>query len=380
MRREPFSEPAAVIDPPALRVTVGAQRPDGPAAVLAPSRAWTIGRAGEADVVVDDTQVSRRHLVLEPAGSVWVVRDVSSNGSWSAGGRLPAGGITVPPGAEVVVRLGAPTGPEVVLTSAAAVPAPPPAFAPVRPARRRRRGRRAAIVIGVLVVLLLAADRIAATVAGTAAVSQIVQQSEGLVGEPDVSFGGFPFLTQVATGDYSDVHVELTAVIAPDAPRIDRIDAHLPGAHLPLSAIVGGDVSSVPVDRVDATVEIGFDDLNAYLAGQTGGPVLRPAGGGAIGISADLDLDGSTVAITGTARLEVDGGQLVVTPQDVQVADGGALGGLGDVLGSVASLLPPVPVPLGALPFDLRLTSVEVGDDGVTASAQASGLTLEVPQ
>jgi two-component system response regulator AtoC len=69
--------------------------PDGhKAQELAPFGSIVIGRAKEADVFVDHTSVSRKHVRLH-AGATFAVEDLgSSNGTWLAGHRLPANVIT----------------------------------------------------------------------------------------------------------------------------------------------------------------------------------------------------------------------------------------------------------------------------------------------
>ncbi|ONH58968.1 hypothetical protein CcI49_19865 [Frankia sp. CcI49] len=44
---------------------------DGPCAV---------GRSHGVDIIIRDSRVSRRHLVLEPTDAGWLVRDTSLNG------------------------------------------------------------------------------------------------------------------------------------------------------------------------------------------------------------------------------------------------------------------------------------------------------------
>ena len=69
-----------------------------------------VGRSRTADVTLDDTRVSRQHLLVEGDRATTWVRDTSSNGTWHRGVRIePAGG-------ELRLRLGAADGPEVVLT------------------------------------------------------------------------------------------------------------------------------------------------------------------------------------------------------------------------------------------------------------------------
>ncbi len=49
----------------------------------------TLGRAPECDIVLDSTQVSRRHATFKLEGASWAVRDLgSSNGTFLNGERL----------------------------------------------------------------------------------------------------------------------------------------------------------------------------------------------------------------------------------------------------------------------------------------------------
>jgi ABC-type multidrug transport system ATPase subunit len=73
---------------------------------------FVIGRARTADYVIADSRVSRQHLMIEMTPSGWAVRDVSSNGTWLDGQRMPE---SVDVTGEVRFRLGTPTGPEVVV-------------------------------------------------------------------------------------------------------------------------------------------------------------------------------------------------------------------------------------------------------------------------
>jgi len=82
------------------------------AATVPADAQFIIGRARTADYVIADSRVSRRHLLLEQTGSGWVVRDISSNGTWIDGQRMPE---AVAVDGEVRFNLGTPTGPEVVV-------------------------------------------------------------------------------------------------------------------------------------------------------------------------------------------------------------------------------------------------------------------------
>ncbi|MBX6387800.1 MAG: ATP-binding cassette domain-containing protein [Frankia sp.] len=95
-----------------LRVS---SREAGQVAVPPSSQRFVIGRARGADFVVTGDKVSREHLIIEPSrGGGWAARDVSSNGTWLDGQRMPPGYIDLR-GGEARFRLGTPTGPEVVV-------------------------------------------------------------------------------------------------------------------------------------------------------------------------------------------------------------------------------------------------------------------------
>ncbi|HEY7046213.1 MAG TPA: LmeA family phospholipid-binding protein [Jatrophihabitantaceae bacterium] len=388
---------------------------------ITPDRTWIVGRSPESDIVVDDSRVSRRHLVVETAGPAWVIRDVSSNGSWAAGVRIGPGGVEIPDAGEVRLHLGDSAGPELVVADRTAynatVPIGPgpaewatvpdaaavhtaelpgrldPAALPVDPAarpadaaplpKRRRISRRRRWLIGTLiavVVLLVVADRVAASVASTKAVQQVVERSQGLVSQPSVSFGGFPFLSQVLTGKYKDIKVGMNDLKPPEGPRIQHLSAHLKGAHIPLSKALDNNLNRIPVDHVAATVGVGFADLNAFLADQPGHVTLSSGNDGALKVSAQLTEGGTPIAVSGSGKLQVQDGQLTLTPTDLQVDGAGGLGGLINDLGDLAALFPPIPVPLPDLPFGLRLESVHGDSNGLVVSAAADHIVLDAGQ
>ena len=80
----------------------------------------------------------------------------------------------------------------------------------------------------VLAGLFVAADRIALSYAEDKAASTL-QQSQQLNQKPDVSVAGFPFLTQLAAGEFDDVTISASdlEVGTADNLRLDRLDVHL---------------------------------------------------------------------------------------------------------------------------------------------------------
>jgi LmeA-like phospholipid-binding/FHA domain len=354
---------------------------------ISTDRSWTVGRAPECDIVVDDNRVSRRHLVVESSGPAWVIRDVSSNGSWAGGQRIGPSGLAIPDAGEVRLHLGDAAGPEVVIAGQPlARPASPAGVAPlaggpvlVPPSRPRRRRTRWLIVVVVVALVLVVADRVSAALASTAAVSQLVQQSQGLGSKPTVSFGGFPFLTQVAFGKYRNIAVGIDDITPPGGPRIKHLSAHLDGAHIPLSNAIHDNVAKIPVDHVTATVTIGFADLNDFLKNQPGGLVLSAGQDGAVQISGNVTQEGTPISVTGSAKLQAQDGELTVVPSNLQVK-GSGFDDLLNGLGGLSGLFPPIPVPLPDLPFNVRITSVHTNGSGLVAGAAADHVVLETGQ
>lgn len=89
------------VDTPSGQVTLAGDRPA------------VVGRGRDADVVIADSRVSRRHVAVEPHPDGWMARDVSSNGMWCDGNQVSSVRVAYP---ELRIRLGAPDGPELRLT------------------------------------------------------------------------------------------------------------------------------------------------------------------------------------------------------------------------------------------------------------------------
>ena len=60
------------------------------------SRSWSIGRAHEADIQLENPRVSRHHAVLQPTPAGWVLVNRSSNGMFVNGRRVESLTISQP--------------------------------------------------------------------------------------------------------------------------------------------------------------------------------------------------------------------------------------------------------------------------------------------
>lgn len=223
------------------------------------------------------------------------------------------------------------------------------------------------ITLGVLLVLLVAADRVGVLVAEQQVAAQVAQQGR-LPGEPDVDITGFPFLTQAVAGRYDDVRISLTADEL-GQPAGTTAEVSLQGVQLPLSDVLGGRVSQLPVDRVDGTASVPF----ALLAAQLGGDTTLARDGDGLRITKTVEVLGQTVPLTAAGTVALDGQDLVV---DVSSAAGAGIDVPQVVLEQAQQLLD-FRYTLPALPFGLQLTGLQVTDSGVDVTVAATDVVLQ---
>jgi hypothetical protein len=138
--------------------------------------------------------------------------------------------------------------------------------------------------------------------------------------------------------------------------------------HVPLSSVLSGSVTSVPVDRIDGTATLSYALLSAQLGGDT---TLRREGDG-LRITKTVQVAGMTLPLTAVGTVSLDGDGLVI---DVARASGAGVDIPGFLVGRVSDLLD-LRYKIPALPFGLRLTSVTPGDDGVDVTVEAADTVL----
>lgn len=228
----------------------------------------------------------------------------------------------------------------------------------------------AVIVLLVLLVLLFAADRAVESVAQDA-VAEDVRVSAGLAAAPEVDLGGFPFLHEAVRGRYERISVTARDVPAGEVV-LQRLDAVLLGAQVPLSDALSDTVSRIPVDLVTARAVVSYDELeeasrDRRLTFEPDDDRLRVTG--------FVEVFGQELSAVAVSRLDVVDGELVVTAESFEVGNGaadslltGALQGRFDVR-----------VPVQGLPYGLTVTGVRVGEDGVVIFARAEDTVLETP-
>lgn len=222
----------------------------------------------------------------------------------------------------------------------------------MRQSRGGRRARRYVIIFLIVVVLLVVLDFGARFAAQGVMASKIQQQ--GLSKKPDVTIGGFPFLTQVASKNFQ--HVTISTTNLTEGPvTISSINATATGIRLNSYSSGSGTITSVSGRAV-----ISFASLGNTLSQQIGplGTLLNGAGlhltaAGPDEVKASLNL----VVVSGSVTWRVtrmSGDRLHI--------------GLVSSSGLPSSLLrsmQSVTVQIPRLPLGLTIDSISVTPDGV---------------
>lgn len=218
--------------------------------------------------------------------------------------------------------------------------------------------RKLLIALVVLVVLLIAIDRIGVVVAENQ-ISDRLASAYGLSEKPGVSITGFPFLTQVVSGNYQQIDVTANQIQA-DGATLHDLNVHLTGVHATIGQVLGSGASLVTADRAAGSALVDFATVDQRLP-----PGFRITSGGRnLTVSGKVDYHGIEVPVSGTVALSVSGDGITVAPQNVTIP-----GGIGLPVADFSKLR--FVVPLSNLPLHLHLTSVRVAPDGLRISAAA---------
>jgi hypothetical protein len=215
-----------------------------------------------------------------------------------------------------------------------------------------RRAVRWIVTIVVIVAVLLGLDFGARAVAESVMASKIEEQ--GLQSKPDVTIDGFPFLTQVASKDFSRVTITASNVSAGPV-TITTISAAASAIRLNSYAFSTGTIGSL-----SGTALISFASLGDTLTAKFGalGSLLNGAG---------LQLtDAGPDEVRATLNLLVTSGSATwrvtrVSGNALNVTLVGSSGLSAALLGSIQNLTLQLP----KLPLGLTIESVSVTPSGV---------------
>lgn len=242
---------------------------------------------------------------------------------------------------------------------------------------RRSWGRRFAVGGLVLVIvavgLLVVADRVGAWYAERAIAEQVSQEvaaREISADQPDVSVGGFPFLTQVLAGRYESISIVLRDVNG-GGVRLPELDVTAREVTAPLETLRGG-AGEVVADLVTGTAIIGYSTVAAL----TDQPDLQlTAQDGELKVRLPVEVAGEQVTLVGTASVRVDDGRVRVRVAELD-AEGGDLPAQARGLADRYARDLAVDLRLPTLPFNLTLDEVSAQPEGLAVTASARGVPL----
>jgi len=241
------------------------------------------------------------------------------------------------------------------------------AYAPPVPPGKPRSRTVMIAVISVLAVLavLIAGDRVANAVAQNTLATQL-QSELATPTKPEVSIGGFPFVTQVLGGSFSSVQVtadDATVQEGPTSVAISHLDATLTG-------ITASDrYQNVVADRGEATALVDWTGVSALAGHQLSYEAddrMRIDFSVPIG---RLSIDGY---ITGRPQLDVDAQTITVADPQVNVASVDVPQAVVDAVSRIVLQ----PIPIQNLPYDISVTGLTVQPDGLLLSGTGQDIPL----
>lgn len=250
--------------------------------------------------------------------------------------------------------------------------------------RRRGRGGKALISFTVVLLVLLGlfavADRVAAYAAERTIASQAKQELAAreitTPSEPQVSVGGFPFLTQVARGKYDRITIHLDHPSS-QGVTLDVLDVTATGVNAPTSAVLNGS-GKITADLVTGVATLNWDAVNQLMKTSGFGGTEAHASAlpdGEIQVHVPVSVSGVNTVVVATGTLAVDSGLVHVTITKVTTEGGNIPQVIGDLIGSIKQDLS-VDVRIPRLPYGIQVRSVKATPAGLTVSGDATDVPL----
>ncbi len=231
---------------------------------------------------------------------------------------------------------------------------------------------------------------------GTAAyaeyqVSKEIRHELSLDTDPDVRVTGFPFLTQVADSDFSQVNVRAVGVPMASLGKV-TVEATLWDAKVQASQIFGGNLNNIVVGELDSRIRIddtqlgqliGISDLK--VSAPVADPSLGTSGGGAYQVPKSGIVLTGTVKLGGVLKQQVSvNADLALEGKQVRIiATGFALGGrssksmtLAPPLAEIAMQMFSVTLDSDYLPFGIAPTTVHA--EGADIVVEGKGTNVHI--
>jgi hypothetical protein len=247
--------------------------------------------------------------------------------------------------------------------------------------RPRRRGRRVLITLLVLLIviagILVAGDRVAANFAEKKIAEQVSQEvaaQNAQSAPPEVSVGGFPFLTQVLSGKYEKISIVMRDVkgdVNGDAVSLPRLDVVAHDVSASIDTLRTGQ-GEVVAKTVDGTGTITYDTVTA-LVDQPGLKLAEREG--KLIASAPIEVLNQQFTVSGAADLSVEGRQVRIRLKDATAEGLPAVPLAQQVVSNFIQRIS-ISFDVPALPFDMALKDVEPTPEGLAVTATANDVPI----
>jgi hypothetical protein len=247
---------------------------------------------------------------------------------------------------------------------------------------RRRWGRRLLITLIVLLIIigiiLAVVDRFAASYAerviGDRVAEQVANQKASS-DKPDVTVEGVPFLTQVLSGKYREIKIDLRNFSGPAGDdktiKMPLLDIRAKDVRASLDTLRTRQ-GSIVATTVTGAGTIGYPELTE-LIGQKG-LTLKESGGKLVG-AAPVQALGQTFNVTGTATLAVKNGVVQVRFSNVTAQGLPDVPLVRNIIDSYVQRLA-VDLKVPELPLKLKVQKVQPTAAGLVVTAAANEVPL----
>jgi hypothetical protein len=236
------------------------------------------------------------------------------------------------------------------------------------------------IVIVVLSGLFVASDRLAAYAAeqtiAAQAKKELAAREITTPSEPQVTVGGFPFLTQVARGRYEKITIHLDHPTS-QGILLDVLDVTATGVNASTSAVINGN-GDITADDVQGLATLNWDSVSKLMnAKGFGGTNARASAlpDGQVQVRVPVTVAGLSTTVVATGTLSVGNELVHVVIKNVSTEGGDIPPAISRIVGSIKQNLS-VDVRIPRLPYNLQVKSVTATPAGLTVTGVAANVPL----
>lgn len=249
------------------------------------------------------------------------------------------------------------------------------------PPRRRRTGRRWGLVLLVFLLLvgglLVIADRVAASAAERLVADQVNQElakRKVTAGEPQVTVGGFPFLTQVLDEKFKKITIDL-ADVSGEGVKLPKLRVIANNVVATRQTLMNGS-GRITAQSVTGTATIDYASVTELIKQRVNLPDLKLSEkDGKLQAVLPTQILNQPVTLNGTADLTVKGNVVQVKFRKLTAEGLSQVPLVQDALTRYAQQIS-IPVQVPALPFGLKITEVKPQADGLAVTGGADNVPL----